>query len=288
MAGVMAACTGDDPVIPRGVAGEGGADAPAGTDGPTGGDAGAGADAGADAAESGCPPKGAASARAFVDPTAGADDADHGTAYGACAYKTLAFALENATGEIALQTATYTPVGVDGGAAAAFRLQGAQKLLCKHQTAGRARLSGKGVFGTVQTVVAMTGGDNALIDCVVDGQGPTVPGYCIDVTASGTAAAPHRVKNTEITNCGNGSAINVEQDISYVVLEGSNIHDHGGTGIFWIGNTAGGDMTNNVFTNNGTDVQCQTANPGLTGTGNTKGGGGNIATCVGCSKCFFP
>lgn len=284
---IAAACTGEDADL-SGLSDAGSqSDSPNGTDAAGGDGATGGGDAGLDVAEAGCPAKGSASALAFVDPTSGVDDQDHGTAYGACAYKTLTYALTQATGEIALQTATYAK---NTGETPPFVLQGAQKLLCKHQTAGRAKLEGKETFGSIKTVVAMTGGENLLSDCIVDGQGAAVNGYCIDVTASGTSnAAPNRIKNTEVTNCGNGNAIQVENGISYLVLEGSNVHDNGaGTGIFWTGTTTGGNMLNNAFTNNGVDVWCSSANVGLNGTGNKGLDGGGIATCNVCAGCFFP
>ena len=226
-----------------------------------------------------CTPPASASAIQFVDPAAGTDDAVHGSAFGACAYKSLTFALTRATGQIALQATTYSPTTETFP----IILTGSQQLLCKYTTATSAVIQGKGLDTVTgyQTTVAFRGSRNALNNCKVDGNGGG--GYCVHITASGSfSSSPHSITGSDIGNCG-GTAITIRY-ANNVTVTSSSIHNSQ-IGVSWLGPNTGGSMLNNTFkANSSSDIQCSVADPGVTGSGNTALGG---VYCMQCGNCPF-
>jgi len=276
LGGAVVACVGDDPAPVNATGADASGAADAAQEGSLAPDAAdASSEGSADAGSDACGAPGDASALHFVDPSSGTDDPNHGGGYGSCGYKTLTYALTRAKGQIALQTATYSPAS---GETLPFVLKDTQQLLCKYMTTAPAKIEGRGIFLGVNANVnvAFIGTQNGLKDCIVDGVSGA--GYCIDVFASAAAASPHTITNVDVGNCG-GSAIHVENNISNLVVNGSKIHDSG-TGIFWVG-TNTGSMGSNVFTNNGFDIYCQNADLGVTGSGNT------APSCQACGHCPF-
>jgi len=225
-----------------------------------------------------CTPPASASAIQFVDPAAGTDDDQHGGAFGACGYKTLTYALTRATGQIALQSATYS------AATETFPivLNGSQQLLCKYTTASSAIIQGKGpdVAGA-QATIAFHGTRNALNNCIVDGNGST--GYCVYVTYSGSfSTSPHIITNSDIGYCGTaGVTIRYADNVT---ISNSSIHNNQ-IGVSWLGPNAGGSMLTNKFKANSIyDIQCSIADTGVTGSGNTALGS---LYCSQCGNCPF-
>jgi hypothetical protein len=228
-----------------------------------------------------CPTPASASALHYVDPVLGKDDPSHGGAYGACGYKTITYALAHATGQIALQTATYSP---ESGETFPIVLKGNQALLCQYTTKSPAKISGKGMYSkiNINVAVAFEGTQNALFNCVVDGGGGT--GYCVDIFSSGSAFPQvHDIVSSDVSNCG-GAAIMVEADVSNVSISDSNLHGSL-LGTFWAGTNTGASQVNNTYSGNSTDIQCELADPGVTGNSNT--GVGGKPTCVNCANCSF-
>jgi hypothetical protein len=229
-----------------------------------------------------CPLPASASALHFVDPAYGTDDANHGGAYGHCGYKTLTYALAHATGQIALQTATYSP---SSGETFPIVLKGQQALLCKFTTASPATIQGKAKYDKIQisVSVAFEGTQNSLFNCIINGGGGT--GYCVDVFSSGSAfPQTHLISTADIGNCG-GSAVQVESGTGNLSVQSSTLRNSL-LGVFWAGSNAGGTMQNNSFSANTTDIQCSGADTGVTGSGNHASAGGS-PSCVTCGNCPF-
>ena len=229
-----------------------------------------------------CPVPTSAGALHYVDPMYGTDDANHGGAYRNCGYKTLTYALAHATGQIALQTAIYSP---QSGETFPIVLSGTQQLLCKFGIATSATIRGKAQYPKIliNVSVAFEGTQNALFDCKIDGGGGL--GYCVDVFSSGSAfPQQHSFSSVDIGNCG-GTAILVENGVNNVSVMNSTIHDSQ-LGTFWAGSNTGGSMSNNSYATNMTDIQCSGADPGVTGSGNTGMTSGK-PSCVTCGNCPF-
>jgi hypothetical protein len=223
-----------------------------------------------------CSAPASASAIQFVDPAAGTDDPVHGSAFGACAYKSLTYALTRATGQIALQSATYTSTTETFP----IVLTENQQLLCKYTTAASAVIQGEGLDGTGKaTTIAFTGWSNALDNCKVDGNGGS--GYCVHITSSGSfSSSPHVIKSSDIGNC--GSAGITIRYADYVTVSSSSIHNNQ-VGVSWLGPNTGGSMLNNTFRSNAiNDIDCSIADSGVTGSGNTALGGLYCSTCGNC------
>jgi hypothetical protein len=217
----------------------------------------------------------------FVDPAAGKDDLNHGGNFGSCGYKTLTYALAHATGQIALQTATYTPTTETFP----IILNGTQQILCQYTLASPATIKGKGLYSNIgiNVSVAFQGTQNALFNCIVDGGGGN--GYCVDVFTSGTAFPQvHEIESANISNCG-GTAVLMEDNVSNVNIDNSNLHNSL-VGAFWVGTNTGASMSNNSFSSNSTDIQCQSADLGVTGNGNTGSFSGK-PSCTACGHCSF-
>jgi hypothetical protein len=217
----------------------------------------------------------------FVDPANGTDDLNHGGNFGSCGYKTLTYALAHATGQIALQTATYSP----STETFPIVLHGVQQILCQYTTASPATISGKGLYTPIEEniSVAFEGTQNALFSCVVNGGGGI--GYCVVVNSNGSAfPQTHAIEGSNIGNCG-GSAVEIEDNMSNISIDNSTLHDSL-LGTFWAGTNTGGNMSNNTFTNNTTDIQCQNADLGVNGSGN-HGSVNGKPSCVTCGHCSF-
>src|SRR6185369_7449520 len=114
------------------------------------------------------------------------DDAVHGAAAGACAYKTLAFALGKGDKEISLAASTYS--APDGG----VQLLGAQELLCNNATIVPAG-------GVNVPNIAFAGTSNAVRDCTVKGGG-----NCIEVRTKATGATRHLISKCDVSTCDTG------------------------------------------------------------------------------------
>jgi hypothetical protein len=226
-----------------------------------------------------CPP--APGALHFVDPVSGTDDVDHGGAYGSCGYKTITYALTRATGQIALQTATYSASATEGFP---ITLTGSQQLLCNMNNSGRATLAGSGIdaISGFQTVVSIRGGQNTLKDCILNGLGnPTV---CVAVFNAGS---PHTLNHLDLGNC-NSTLVLVQDNVGNVVVQNSVMHG-ANVGMVWKPFSSGQILSNSFTTGilSG-DISCTDGAPGVTGSGNTDAAGpGGKPSCSNCGACPF-
>jgi hypothetical protein len=123
---------------------------------------------------------------------------------------------------------------------------------------------------TNTATVVMTGNSNDMRDCVIDGTGGD---HCVWIVADGTAG--HGVRVTSLTGCTNGISVTEAGDgfeVSESSISGTTV------GIRVEGDRQG-NIAANMFSGNGTDIQCTTSSPELEGTGN----GG--PSCNGCANC---
>ncbi len=196
----------------------------------------------------------------FVDPLYGRDDNMHGGAAGACAYKTLTFALPWADGEISLAEAAYGAPAE----AAAFTLTGTQHLSCNNAT----------LFGAVE----LKGTANGLDHCTVDG----VKGVEECVTIYPVPMASHSIANSTITNC---SRDGIFVGDGFLSVTNSTISGDG-YGIEWYDSrTISGSMVNNNFADNETDILCDITTSAITGSINRFTGTGLV--CEACDGCPY-
>jgi hypothetical protein len=155
---------------------------------------------------------------AFVDPVNGTDDTSHGNQAGACAYKSLPFALAHASNAmINLALATYTtPTGMNNF----FTLSGTQGIDCDPSNTGHpATLTGGNSDGSNSYTVVVAGSGNVIKNCIVTTTNPNAsnPNGCIHIT--GTGPAMNQILNTTVTNCGGmtlgaGTAITLSAGVS--------------------------------------------------------------------------
>jgi hypothetical protein len=217
----------------------------------------------------------AAAATHYVDGVGGSDRDDHGGP-GACAYKTIGFALARATGTIAvLATATYS------NEAWPLVLTGVQQLQCNPNGTGRATIEMVTPVGS--TIIQFDGSQNALLNCIVNGNTNAVD--CVDIASSAaSSSAPHLLTNDDLGDCENDVVL-VETNVLNVRISSSFIHSTS-TGLVWDSGSTG-QMTNNSM-ETGEDVICQdNSSTGPTGSGNTDPNNPNgFNNTVSCSHCF--
>jgi len=209
---------------------------------------------------------------AFVDGALGADDDSHGGSPGACAYKTITFAVARATRSILVAAGTYSEAN---GETLPLVLTGRQGILCTDAT-----IEGQGHSSSMGATVVFDGTANVLSDCTLVGD--DAAGACVLVESDGSRSG-HDIESVDASHCGD-AAVRVTGTL--VEIQDSNFHDSD-RGIWWNGQTSG-DMSNNTFSNNSIDdIACDDgdADPGVTGSNNTDGSGD--PSCDVCGACPF-
>jgi hypothetical protein len=217
----------------------------------------------------------------YVDPAAGTDDPAHGGNMGACAYRSLTYALSQATGQIMLATATYS---AQSGEVFPIVLRGDQKIWCSFGQGPRATIRGKGRYAPLSTdaTFVMEGNTNEIHDCIIDGGGGS--GSCVDAVASGSQAAANIVQNADLGDCGD-VGLQVENGVAGVWLFSSKVHDNR-TGVLLLGGQDRCLLNQNMFSTNGTDIVCRDSGAKVYG-GFNGGEGGSKPTCQMCASCPF-
>lgn len=234
----------------------------------------AGADVPVDAPPASCVP--AASGTRFVNHAMGTDDAAHGGGAGRCAYKTLTYALAHAPDDVAL-LAQDTYQGGVAGEALPFLLTGHQTLTCNG-----AQLQNETTMGTYAGIVQFAGTHNAVTGCNFNGgdQG----GYCLIVNASAAdLTKPHVVTQSTFTKCDNVTLV-VPAGFNGVTIS-KNTFTLNFASIYLAGAHTNISVVDNTFVGNSKDVMCDDAAPGVTGSGNVRGGG--AIACSVCGGCPF-
>lgn len=207
---------------------------------------------------------GSASADHYVDPVFGFDDPNYGGGAGACAYRSVAYAVSQATGKIFLSGGTHpltTTISLSAG----------QELQCDAENPGV--LSGQPLYLTSHVMLRMIS-NTALRNCVLRGEG-TVPGYCIQTDGAAT------IEGTQIDQCGGASLRAFGTGLSVV---GNEFLSSGTSVFFQSGGSA--DISDNVFHGGPTNVSCNTATT-VTGTGNSRPGASVTCSALcGCPEGF--
>jgi len=217
----------------------------------------------------------AASAAHFVDAVVGTDATDHGES-GACAFKTITYALAHSTGAVNLAPATYS------GETWPLTLNGVQSIACNPSGAGRATIKMASNPGSATSVITVAGTQNLVTDCIISGN--SFSAYCVDLTTSGASStAPSTLTNLDLGFCNAG--VIVEPNVINVKVQTSTIHDNG-FGIQVDSGSAPFFFNNTFTTGNGTDYICQDNGPGPNGAGSTDVSNGFI-TCSHCLNCPF-
>jgi hypothetical protein len=218
-------------------------------------------------------PASSAVGNSYVDGTLGVDDAAHGGASGACAYKTITYATAHAVRNILVAAGTYS---VAAGETLPLALTGRQGIVCTNAT-----LVGQGRYQGTHATVVFNGTANTLSNCEIVGD--DAPGACILVESDG-AKTGHDIESVDTSNCGDAG---VRIDGTLVTINNSNFHDSD-QGIT-VSNDTQAVMSNDAFWNNGGgyDIACDPGDPDEQVTGSNDTDGGGDATCSGCQNCPF-
>jgi hypothetical protein len=207
----------------------------------------------------------------FVDPELGTDSPTNGGASGACAYRTLTYALTQAPNDIRLKVGTY---GTATGETPPFVLSGIQRLYCYDQSAQQsATLVGGGTAEGIEAAVILTGSQNRVEGCIIDATGLA---NGIGVVTNGN---PHQLRFNDVSGAQIGIAVVPEADD--VEVRECNVHDNAVAGVDFQGTDREGQIDTNTFANNGVDIRCADASPDVMGSGNAG------ASCQVCQNCPF-
>ena len=226
----------------------------------------------------------ATGATAYVDHVAGTDDPSHGGSAGACAYRTLTYALSVAKGNIALAAGDYP----SQGESLPFVLRGRQSLVCDPSSPAHLSFVAWATptrnGSPLASVVAFEGQANAVSGCVLDGAG-NADVVCIDIRSSAATGDTQRVTGTSLTACG-AIGVQIQDRITGVVIENSSFAS-AQLGIA-VGRATGALIENNRFAHSsGADISCTDRTPNaVTGSGNF-GVDNAPPSCVSCAACPF-
>jgi Protein of unknown function (DUF1565) len=213
-----------------------------------------------------------ATAGSYVDGAHGVDDVSHGGGPGACAYRTITFAIAHAHRYISVAAGTYS---VSAGETLPLVLTGRQAILCSGAT-----IDGQGVYDSTRATIVFSGTANVVQGCQVVGDDQ--PGACVLVESDATNSG-HLLEAVDVSHCGD-AAVRIEGTL--VDVEDSKFHDSD-RGVSWSYGLVG-DISNNTYSNNVfDDIACDDGDPddGVGGTNNTDAA--VAATCTGCGNCPF-
>jgi hypothetical protein len=214
----------------------------------------------------------------YVDGENGTDATANGAGRGGCAYATVEYALSQANGEIVLTDDLYDDTNVTFP----ITLSGNQRLRCDYDYNNdqfATTISGSGTFGAGTAAVVFTGATNRVVRCLVDGGGAADTAIVVDSAGGDNFETRHEIRITRVTNATTG--IELTANGNAIRIEESEIQNNATNGILLTGADKNGDLRNNSFSANGTDIVCTDPNPSLDGDGN----GG--PTCSVCQNCPF-
>ncbi len=214
-------------------------------------------------------------ATVFVNPVEGTDAPTHGGARGACAYRTLDYALANANGEIRVSLQDYTSAEVTFP----IVLTGNQFLNCPYDDQNQitTKLIGSGTFQTATAVVVFNGTSNGINDCEIVATGAD-HGVVVATPSQGER---HRLEFAYIHGATSDGVHFLDGAVGFEAF-GSLVAQNGGAGIHFGASAQQGYMSQNeLIGNTGSDVTCGDPSPGLGGDSN------NIGSCIGCDNCPF-
>jgi len=209
----------------------------------------------------------------FVDPVNGTDDPAFGGAPGACAYRTITYALTQAEGTIELAFGTYDATLETFP----IVLQGERKLECdRDDMDNRGTITGSGAYmgGTSATIV-VAGASNDVDNCELDGNGGDT---VVLVTTLGQGNDQHEIDDCDLHNATDGVVVEAmadEADVRNSILRGFT-----GRAIAVDRLDANIDIDNNDFQSNAVDIVCADASQNVEGEGNQ-----GVGTCQVCQEC---
>ncbi len=205
----------------------------------------------------------------YVDGAKGTDVAGNGGASGACAFRTMTYALAHSKGTLRVAGGTYpTP-----SEPIPLLLQGTQGVDCPSD--GSAVFVNQYNYGP-QGLLSLSGTANFIRACTI--QGRDSGGFAIGVTSSGATLTPHRIEDCQFIDAF-GEAIYVSKNVANLRID-RNSFTRGNTGVLLDSGTSGVSLTANTFSGTSRDLFCYGATVG--GGLNTSGGGPII-----CAMCPF-
>ncbi len=211
--------------------------------------------------------------RVFVDADNGVDAPENGAGRGACAYATLDYALSRATGEIVLTDDAYD----SENATFPITLTANQYLRCdRSDDQVVTTITGSGAVGATTATVVYGGMANGIQWCIIDGE--DTADSCVTITSEGAGEFDHWMWQSRVRNCGT-TGVEVTDTGNNVFVEESTIEGSGTQGMLWSGEGKQGYLRGNTFSDNGTDIVCTDASPGLDGDSN---GGPSCSVCDNC------
>ncbi len=213
----------------------------------------------------------AADAPHYVDGTSGTDSTFNGGAGGACAFRTMTYALAHSKGTLRVAGGTYpTPAEP-----LPLMLQGTQGVECPSDKSG--------VFANPHAdgppaLLSMSGTSNFVRACTIQGSAGQ-GGEAITVASSGAPTAPHRIEQCQFIDAFN-DGVRVFQNVANVRID-QNSFLRGYNGVFTDFGATNVSLTGNTFSATVADLACA---------GGTVGGGSNMRdggpiVCFQCPSC---
>lgn len=222
-----------------------------------------------------------AAATHYVDPVNGKNLPTYGGLPGGCAYKTIGYALTQASGLIVLAKTSYTTAT---GETFPLIMSGTQEIDCNQGTtgfAGAATINGSGSYAGMAAfpAIGMQGSQNTVRNCNIGPIPNASTGVAVNSVAGGTG---HLITNSQIQAGLHGiDVLSAGGNVKIV----QNVINNCATAIGWY--SAGpGVMTNNSVPASGTPgIGCTSTAATVTGSGNNSGG--LAISCSGCQNCPF-
>jgi hypothetical protein len=137
-----------------------------------------------------------------------------------------------------------------------------------------ATLDGGGTFMSATTVVVFNGTTNSIQNCIIDGGGATHV-----ITVATDSGGGHDINDNDISGGTNGITVLAGGDNPQI--NNNQIHNLTGVGVNFLGTAKTGNINDNTFTANMTDIAC--ADPSE----NIMGGNNMVASCQVCMNCPF-
>lgn len=223
-----------------------------------------------------------AGATAYVDHASGIDDPAHGGADGACAFRTLTYALSHASGTIALAAGDYPSLGET----LPFELHGRQALQCNPAVPATLRFDASAMpsrgGSPLATVVRFAGDANAISGCAIDGAAREDV-VCVEIASTAAKGAQHAVTSSTLSACW-GVGVEIGDHVKGAVVRGNGFY--GADLAIAIGRGTNASIESNAFhATRSADIYCMDNAPNaVTGSGNGDGAGG-APVCVDCASC---
>lgn len=209
----------------------------------------------------------------YVDPVNGTDDPAFGGASGACAYRTIGYALSQAEGRIELAFGTYDTTQETFP----IVLQGERRLECNRDDMdNRATIVGSGDYMGVSATIVAAGASNDVRNCDLDGGGAADVVFYVATLGQGNN--PHELRDCDVH--GGVDGVVVDSMADEVRVRDSTLRGFTGRAVGVDRLDANVNLDGNTFQNNTVDLVCADASQNVDGQGNQ-----GLGTCQVCQEC---